>query len=193
MITIAWDIDDVLNELMREWFSWWKGAHADCGFSYEEISCNPPHELLGVSLNEYLESLDQFRIEKYSSLLPNEDVLGWFKKTGINAHHIVLSAVPADCAHISAQWVMKHFGHWIRGFHYIPSGRNEKEAAIYDKTKADFLKRTGFVDIFIDDSEKNIVQASEVGMKTYLVNKSWNAGGEPLSGILEKVTKDILF
>jgi hypothetical protein len=191
MLTIAWDIDDVLNELMSEWFSWWKSSHPACDLLFEEITVNPPHELLGISLNAYLKSLDQFRLERYSLLMPNTDVVKWFKKNGFRAHHIVLSAVPVDCAHESAAWVMRYFGLWIRGFHYIPSGRAEKEAPVYDQTKADFLKRTRIADIFVDDSSRNVDQAKAVGVKSYLVDRPWNQGGISLAVTLEKLTKDV--
>lgn len=191
MLTIAWDIDDVLNDLMREWFLWWKSSHAGCGLLFEEITVNPPHELFGISLNAYLKSLDQFRLERYALLMPNADVVKWFAENGFRARHIVLSAVPVECACQSAAWVMRHFGLWIRGFHYIPSGREGKEKLAYDQTKADFLKRTGIADIFVDDSVRNVEEAKAAGVKSYLLDRPWNQRGISLPSILEKLTKDV--
>jgi len=191
MKTIAWDIDDVLNDLMAEWFAAWKQAHPTLSLTYEAITCNPPQSLLGVSLEDYLMSLDDFRRKHYLVLKPNPDVLKWFESCGSQAHHIALSAVPADCAYLSAGWVMRHFGQWIRGFHFIPSARPQEPASTdYDQSKADFLRRVGGVDFFIDDSPKNVNEAVSAGVHSYLVSRPWN-NGQPLDLILNRLRKDI--
>ena len=47
MVTIAWDVDDVLNDLMRHWFkSTWKTTHPECKVIYEDLSENPPRQIL---------------------------------------------------------------------------------------------------------------------------------------------------
>ena len=65
MKTIIWDVDDVLNDLMRAWFEDYaalNGTHTH--ITYDRLTSNPPHELLGISRMEYLESLDKFRLSE---------------------------------------------------------------------------------------------------------------------------------
>ena len=51
MLTIVWDVDDVLNDLMAVWFrDAWLPKHAACPVRYEEITENPPHRVLGSSV-----------------------------------------------------------------------------------------------------------------------------------------------
>ncbi len=80
MVTIAWDIDDVINNLMREWFEKkWLVDHEDCPLSYNGLLENPPNKILGISLNKYLNSLDQFRHSKeYMMMKPMVQVEQWF-------------------------------------------------------------------------------------------------------------------
>ncbi len=192
MQTIAWDIDDVLNDLMSEWLEDWKKSNAQVKISYGCLIENPPHTILGISLEEYQESLDLFRRQYYANLQPIPEVLAWFESYGRNAHHMALSAVPVSGAHISAEWVMRHFSGWIRGFHYIPSPRRDLLSPDYDSSKTEFLKRIGHIDVLIDDSPEHIKGARLLGIKTYLVARPWNQGGMPLSEILESLRKDVL-
>ncbi|OGW41235.1 MAG: hypothetical protein A2Y97_11310 [Nitrospirae bacterium RBG_13_39_12] len=176
MITIAWDIDDVLNDLMRCWF-WekWLPDHQECKKSYEDLKENPPHRILGVSLNEYLQSLDEFRLsEQYMKMKPVRDIMEWFLSQGRNFRHIALTAVPLRASSISAQWVIKNFGKWIRTFHFVPSKRSLEDIPEYDKDKGDFLKWFGRVDILIDDNPENIKNVSISGIKGLLIPKPWN-------------------
>ena len=57
--TIAWDVDDVLNNLMRAWFEEkWLIDHPECNLLYEGLTENPPHRLLETNVDNYLKSLD---------------------------------------------------------------------------------------------------------------------------------------
>jgi len=129
MKTIAWDIDDVLNDLMLLWFKQkWVAEHRDCRLRYEELTENPPHKLLEVGLNDYLGSLDEYRLSPlYQQMSPIQEVRGWFVKYGGNFRHIALTAVPLIAAPASAQWVFKNFGTWIRTFHFVPSKRGGQD------------------------------------------------------------------
>ena len=55
MNLVVWDIDDVLNPLMRDWFEQhWLPRHSECRIAYQELTANPPHRVLGIAEDEYL-------------------------------------------------------------------------------------------------------------------------------------------
>jgi phosphoglycolate phosphatase-like HAD superfamily hydrolase len=176
MITIAWDVDDVLNDLMRCWFrEKWLPDHQEYKKSYEDLKENPPHRILGVSLNEYLKSLDEYRLSgRYTKIEPVKEVLDWFSSYGKRFRHIALTAVPFSASSVSAQWVIKNFGEWIRTFHFVPSKRHREDLPEYEKDKKDFLQWFGKVDVFIDDNTKNINSAKKSGVKVILMPRPWN-------------------
>lgn len=176
MVTIAWDIDDVLNELMRFWFEKkWIIGHPKVRLKYAELTENPPHKLLGVSKEEYLSSLDEFRLSiQYRRMQPIPEVKNWFLQNGKFFRHIAITAVPIHAAYVSAEWVLRHFGVWIRTFHFVPSVRKGPKVPEYDKSKNDFLRWFGKVDIFIDDNEANVRDYRNLGIKKILFPRSWN-------------------
>ena len=175
---------------MYTWLKeWWKQKHSDCALSHKDFTTNPPHQLLGVELDEYLHSLDEFRcFGYYEQMQPNPKVLEWFQKQGFLFRHIALTAVPRVAAHISASWVIRHFGDWIRTFHFVPSARSEELPASYESTKAGYLKWLNLADIFIDDNEKNIQEVSLTGIRCFLVSRPWNSGGMKIEEILTSLT-----
>lgn len=170
---VVWDVDDVLNHLMPEWFMAFKIEH-HIESVYEDLIQNPPHDILDISKKEYLQSLDTFRSEKYIELAPNIEVLNWFEKHGHAFRHAVLTAVPVKYASLSAAWVMKNFGKWIRSYHFVPSRREDDNMPEYDTSKKECLSRLGKVEVFIDDNQDNIQDASELGIKTSLFPAPWN-------------------
>ncbi|MBI4652214.1 hypothetical protein HY745_13270 [Candidatus Desantisbacteria bacterium] len=181
--TIAWDIDDVLNDLMLLWFEEkWLNDHPECGIQYEEIIDNPPHKILGVSLQEYQKSLDDYRLSIcYQQMVPVNEIKNWFIKQGNNYRHIVITSVPLICAPASAQWVFKNFGVWIRSFHFVPSKRKNQHIPEYDKDKGSFLKWLGKADFFIDDNTENIKAAENAGVKSILIPRPWNGSQKTIS------------
>jgi hypothetical protein len=189
MLTIAWDVDDVLNDLMRTWFEeWWKPNHPDCILNYTDLYENPPHQLLGVGLDEYLESLDAFRLSgHYERMLPNPEILGWFGNHGAAYRHISLTAVPRIAASVCAAWVIKHFGDWIRTFHFVPSPRPTDIFAEHESTKAHYLKWLNRVDIFIDDHTGNIQDVNAMEIRGIMLAQPWNSGGRSMNEILESL------
>lgn len=176
MITIAWDIDDVLNDLMKCWFEKkWLPQHQDCKKKYEDLKENPPHKILGINHSEYLKSLDEYRLsEEYANMKPVQEIMEWFLENGRNFRHVALTAVPLKASFISAQWVLKNFGIWIRTFHFVPSERPLEKVPKYEDSKGDFLKWFGKVDIMIDDNYENIKNAKRVGVKWILIPRPWN-------------------
>ena len=185
MITIAWDVDDVLNDVMRCWLEQkWKPEHPGCTVAFEQITQNTPERILKSTKEEYLTSLDDFRLSGlYAEMKPDPVVLEWFKKNGHKARHIVFTAVPTKAAQISAAWVMKNFGRWIRSFNFVPSPREAGEVLI---SKAQYLKWFGKADVLIEDNEQNVYEAEKIGVKGILVSKPWN---KSRIGIKEALTQ----
>ena len=178
MITIAWDVDDVLNDLMRLWFEKeWLRTHPECQLRYADINENPPHNILGVSREEYLESLDNFRANSscYKKMVPVLALKEWFIHHGHKFRHIALSAVPYAAAGESAKWVLTHFGEWIRTYHFIPSYRVTCKIPVYDKSKGEYLKWLQRADYLVDDNDVNIKGAESVGLKGVLFPRPWNS------------------
>ncbi len=176
MITIAWDVDDVLNNLMFEWFkTTWKKSHPECNIVYEDLSENPPHRILGVSKEHYLKSLDAFRADSpFNQMIPVLQVKEWFAHHGHQFRHIALTSVPFFVASKSAKWVLTHFGQWIRTYHFVPSYRVTCKIPVYDQTKQEFFKWIQQIDYLVDDNEDNIKEAESVGVKGILFPRPWN-------------------
>ena len=190
MKTVVWDVDDVLNDLMREWFTRkWLPSRSGSNIQYIDLTENPPHRLLGITLGEYLESLDEFRHSDLGKLQPVPEALAWFEKHGAQCRHIALTSVPLHAAHISAGWVMRHFGRWIRSFNIVPSPRDDDCAASYDKTKEDFLGWWGKADIIVDDSEFNISTAQELGITGVMMPRPWNRSAEEIGGTFDRLAQ----
>ena len=184
MMTIAWDVDDVLNNLTETWL-----ATQPSPPPYDALTCNPPHALLNLSLDEYRESLDQFRTAHFAALAPNPEVLGWFQQCGSCAYHIALSAVPRKLAPVSAAWTFNHFGDWIRSYHFIPSPRKQDVFPTYDEHKGQFLARHGKVDILVEDNEFNASAATQQGVTVCLFPQPWNrASNLSVQTVLQQLT-----
>lgn len=191
MLALAWDVDDVLNEFMRTWLNtWWRPEHPDCMLNYEDIKKNPPHQLLGVKLDEYLQSLDDYRLSGlYEQMQPNPKALEWFEKHGSSFRHIAVTSVPRIAAPVSASWVIRHFGDWIRTFHFVPSPRRAEILPEYDTTKADYLKWLDRVDILIDDNEHNVTDLTITGIQYFLVSRPWNSSALRMDDLLRTLSR----
>jgi hypothetical protein len=191
MKTIAWDVDDVLNELMRTWLAEaWLPAHPGCRIGYEEITTNPPHELLGCKKAEYLASLDEFRRSAAGrEMQPNAEVLAWFGRHGSRFRHVAITAVPLAAAHLSAAWVMRYFGRWIRTFHMLPSHRDGEDLPLYDRSKGEALAQWKAIDALVDDHPRNLASAEQLGIRTFCVPRPWNQAAGSLTDMLEGLTE----
>ncbi len=190
MITIAWDVDDVLNDLMRAWLErWWLPAHTDCSAGYADLTENPPHRRLGITREEYLEDLDAFRLSPLAQeMAPVPEVIAWFEEQGATARHLALTAAPLRTVPLTAAWVLRHFGRWIRSFHVVPSPRPGVGAPTYDQTKADFLRWWGRVDLLVDDNPAHVAAAQQVGIRAVLWPQPWNAARATVAQALAVVT-----
>jgi hypothetical protein len=176
MKTIAWDVDDVLNDLTRAWLAGvWLPSHPERVIRYEDLHENPPHALLGVSKPEYLASLDGFRAsEEALRMGPAVAVLGWFAENGGQARHVAITATPLRAAPQSAAWVIRHYGRWIRSFHFLPSPRDGEDLPAYDASKGEALGRMGGADLLIDDNPQNLAAARAAGVPTMEFPRPWN-------------------
>jgi hypothetical protein len=187
--TIVWDIDDVLNGLMRAWFEQrWQAAHPGSGLSYEDLKENPPCEALGMDRAEYLASLDEFRLSAQGrDIAPNRDVLQWLELNGAAYRHVALTARPMETTPQAADWLFRHFGRYFRCFGVVPS-RYESAAPVYDRHKGDFLEWLGQADFFVDDSQENVTLATALGVKSILYPQPWNRSPQTVSDVLRSLT-----
>jgi len=194
MKVIMWDMDDVLNDLMGEWLrSSWLITHPECAMEYSMITCNPPHELLGVHKEEYLKSLDAFRQNHFKDLKPLPEMLEWFSLHGHKARHVVVTSVPIKAAHYSAEWVFTNFGHWIYSFNIVPSPRPDDPPVVGANTKADYL-RANFsrIDLVVEDNPETLESMKSQGIDTVTIPRPWNGAqgslGEALSRLTDLIT-----
>jgi phosphoglycolate phosphatase-like HAD superfamily hydrolase len=186
MRTIVWDVDDVLNDLMRVWLeTYWLPSHAECRVLYGDLRSNPPNGVLGSTRKEYLQSLDQFRRARFSDLEPGPEALEWFRRRGERYRHMALTAVPLEFASLSAAWVLRHFGRWIRSFHVVPSKRAGQTAPAYDGTKQEFLYWLGKPVILVDDNAAYVETARAAGFDAVLMPRPWNGSAAPIAAAFD--------
>ena len=176
MLTIAWDRDDVLCELMREWFvQVYLPAHPDSTARYEDITTNPPSESLGMSLEDYLASLDEFRASPaFDAMQPVAPVLDWFCRNGDRYRHVLVTSTTLVSAPAATAWTFRHFGRWIRSVHVLPAKRPGEDLPAYDSDKGSILARLNNVAVLVDDSPQNLAAAEAVGVPGILIPQPWN-------------------
>lgn len=184
-MTIVWDVDDVLNDLMRAWFTEaWRPSHPECALSYNDIVENPPDRVLGVAKEAYLESLDCFRVSQQASQMsPNSAILDWLGRHGARCRHLALTARPIQSVPHAAEWVFRHFGAYVRAFGVVPS-RLQAGSPVYDRTKAEFLAWFSGAAVLVDDSPENITAAEAVGVTGILYPRPWNRGADTAAEVL---------
>ena len=189
MLTVVWDVDDVLNDLMYQWFTRaWMAEHPNCRLSYADLSDNPPHLALGVDREEYLTSMDAFRrTTEATNLEPNIEVLSWFREHGGHFRHVALTARPLETAADVAHWVVHHFGTWIRCFGFVPT-RVGEGVPIYDRDKGEYLHWLGRGHVLVDDTLENIRQAKALGLKTLVYAQPWNRSVYTTTMLLQELT-----
>jgi hypothetical protein len=193
MKVIMWDVDDVLNDLMGEWFrKSWLPKHPECVLGYEGITRNPPQELLGVTRKEYLTSLDEFRLSSFRDLEPLVEMREWFALHGHKARHIVVTSVPIQSSSRSAEWVFTHFGRWIHSFNIVPSPRSDDPPGLGATTKADYLRATfSRVDLVVEDNPETLESMKRQGIETVTIPRPWNGAQGTLGGALSLLSQMI--
>ncbi len=189
MLTLVWDIDDVLNDLMRAWFTEeWLPGHPECRLTYADLSENPPHRVMGIAKQEYLASIDRFRLsEKGRALQPNRSILEWFRIHGAKFRHMALTARPMDSVPYVAEWLFRHFGDYLRNFGVVPT-RVGDGVPRYDRDKGEYLRWFGKGDLLIDDNEENVAAARVLGMRSVLYPQPWNHGTGAVDETLRQLT-----
>ncbi len=191
MKTIVWDIDDVLNDLTKQWLEKaWRPAHSGCTLEYEYLTENPPHRLLSATSEEYLESIDEFRLSPLArAMTPEKHLIDWFRKNGSRFRHIALTARPRKTVSPAIEWVILYFGEWFQTFSFVPAERPGEAPGHPDRDKAGFLSWMGKADFFIDDNNENVTAARHLGIEAFLVARPWNNGGLTLRNILRNELK----
>jgi hypothetical protein len=176
VLTFVWDIDDVLNDLMRSWFTEeWLPGHPECRLAYSDLLENPPHRVLGISKTGYLASLDAFRLsEKARAMAPNGGILDWFRCHGARHRHMALTARPLDSVPYLSEWLFHHF---------------ENGVPRYDTNKEDFLRWFGKADVLIDDSRENIAAARGLGIRNVLYPQPWNGNRSTVEETLRQLAE----
>jgi len=177
--TVVWDVDDVLNDLMATWLAQiWAPSHQNRAVAYADVRENPPHELLGIGLGEYLASLDAFRTgDGYAALAPNPRIVRWLEVNGGRCHHVALTATAFRAAPFTAAWVLGHFGRWIREFAFVPAARSGEDLPRFDRDKGEWIARRSGAVALVDDSPANLAAAAAVGAGTVRWPQPWN--GDP--------------
>jgi hypothetical protein len=175
---------------MYSWFHEYQETYNPTStLKYQELSQNPPHEIIGITLKEYLCSLDEFRdSEKGRSLTPNKQVLNWLTKDGAKYRHVGLTARSKQTIPALAEWTFHHFGDWIRTLSFIPANREGESLPVYDKSKTDFLKWLEKADFYVDDLSENVKEAEEIGITAFLFPQPWNNGQLATREILSKIS-----
>jgi hypothetical protein len=191
MKTIIWDIDDVMNDSARTWLEkCWLPTHPGCMLKFEGLAENPPHRLLGIHKEEYLKSLDEFRLSPQAgAMIPDAHLLEWFRKNGSRFRHIALTARPRKTVSPAIDWMLRYFGQWFQTFSFVPSERPGEAPGHPDNQKNDFLAWLGKADYFIDDNSDNVNAARHLGIAAFLVSRPWNSGGMALGDIVKEELK----
>ena len=186
---ILWDLDDTLNSLMKGWLSWVRTESAHQSLpEYERLSCNPPHLLCNLSLPEYLDSLDRFRLSSEAARMPVvPEVLDWFQSAGHRFEHHVLTARPAFTVHAAAEWVFRNLGTWIRHFHFVPAHRTGDALPDSGASKLSAIERIGRFDFFLDDTASHFDGVESLISRCLLVPQPWNAQPRELGEILQQL------
>ena len=179
---LIWDVDDVLNTLMQQYIACGLPENAK-RLSYEELTENPPHKLLGISKEDYLSSLDRVRAGDFYDLLPRPEVAAFFAECGHLFDHMILSAVPLKFMEKSSAWVLHYFGEWIQNCLFIPSVRPDccVKSQMFSG-KAEAVKFFGQRAVLIDDSVKNVEETRSSGGRAVYFPAPWNP---------EKISADV--
>jgi hypothetical protein len=185
VLTFVWDIDDVLNDLMRVWFTQeWLPGHPECRLTYSDLLENPPHRVLGIRQEEYLASLDAFRLSrKARDMQPNASILRWLQSYGARHRHMALTARPLDSIPCLSEWLFSHFGNYLRNFSVVPT-RLQDGVPRYDSNKGDYLRWFGKAGVLIDDSEENIAAARSLNIGGVLYPQPWNRNADSVDETL---------
>ncbi len=169
-IIIIWDIDDVLNNFTKEWLNWYNKQNKK-DFLYLNLYENPPCRYINIKIEDYLNSIDCFRKEKFLKLKPRKEIIEWFKKSPVEKiFNIALTSIPEKFIEMSSFWLFKNFKTWIKGFFSVPTIRNSN----LKQNKENIIKLMKKVDIFIDDNEQNVNSIKNFVKHSLIFPAPWN-------------------
>lgn len=174
---------------MDAWLkTFWKKEQPSCKVKFSELSENPPHRILGCTLKEYFLSLDSFRNSSEGSrIMPRPEVLAWFQHHGDRFENHIITARPQATVAAAAEWVFRHFGTWVRHFHYTPAVRDRTDILERIFCKGDVIRKLGGGYAIIDDSPQQLESAGNHVCHKILVPQPWNQQRRPLEDCLEKL------
>ena len=148
----------------------------DDSFSYDSLTDPDFSQTLKWGRNSFLESLDEFRLQFQSKLLPNRMIQNWFENQSKNQiKHVALTATPRVISEISRNWLEVNFGTRITDFFLAPSARDDDD--LPRMTKLDFYQQftTEFKQVIaIDDRPDNLANAKTAGASTLCWPQPWN-------------------
>jgi hypothetical protein len=185
---IAWDVDDVLNALMRRWLERFE-QESGVSVPYASLRENPPDGLLGLSRAQYLASLDAFRLEQYASLEPSPRALEWFAEHGDATTHIAVTATPLCAAERTVAWVRRHFGRWIADVRVVPSPRPDDPVPQPPPDKGALLAALGGQFVLVDDSPAQVAHARAHGVRAILYPQPWNEAAQPAAAVWTELAR----
>lgn len=174
---VVWDIDDVLNPLMEDWLEHQKSIERiDASLTYDSLIDPDFSRTLNWGRNRFLESLDEFRLQSQSKLLPNQMIQNWFANQSKNQiRHVALTATPRIVSEISKKWLQVNFGSHITDYFLAPSARDNDN--LPRMTKLDFYRQftSDFERVIaIDDRPDNLKNARTAGASTLCWPQPWN-------------------
>ena len=170
-----WDVDDVLNNLTKDFIN-----YITPSIPYETILNPNIHDSLGLSQDDYLYELDNFRRREYLNLKPNLDLTN-FIKSRKNSMHYVLTSVPHEFIEISFCWVKRNFDKTFFGYLFAPSRRENGNLKM--PIKRDHLNNLnlfGRKTFFIDDNPYNFINIDNTSITKVLWPQPWNSSGKSL-------------
>ncbi len=169
---MAWDVDDVLNDLSAAWASHegldWKSAR---GGSPKEMASS-----LGIPEDEYLASLDRFRREEYRFLSPNPFIRDWLSQAAGSVRSVAITRTPIRTAGQVSRWVFETYGHLIQGYFVALSPRREDPVNTTYESKADVVRRIVGVVALVDDQPANFSDLP-VTCAALEYPRAWNSAG----------------
>jgi hypothetical protein len=175
---IIWDFDDVLFPLTENWFNQVGAGMQSRITRYEEVTVNPPLELMGLSLDDYLGSLDSFRLSDFAQTIkPKKVIQNWFAVYGSAYENEVLTARPLHTLEAAKTWLANYFPNYFSGFGFVPSARPGVDISGYPKSKRAFLEAENMrPQYFIDDKAETVADISAMGgIHAILYPAPWNA------------------
>lgn len=175
---IVWDFDDVLFPLTEFWFAAYGHRIQSKITQYDQITENPPHVIMGISREQYHESLDQFRnSEQAQSLQINRKILEWLGVNGTAYKHYILTARPINTIKSAQKWLKNNFFEPLEGFGFVPAERPGQDLSGYYRTKQDYLKGEGIqFEYFVDDNPVTINAVANIHTATTILFPApWNA------------------